>query len=138
MYLNKVTIIGNLTRDPELKQLPSGIAVCSFSVATNRIWKDKNGAKQEEVEYHNVVTFSRTAENVAKYMSKGSQLLIEGRLKTRSWEDKETGKKTYRTEVVAENVQFGFSKRDNRSDDQKAGASAEQNGEEIAVEDVPF
>jgi len=82
MYLNKVFIIGNLTRDPELKAIPSGIKVCSFSVATNRVWKDKNGARQEAADYHNVVVFGRQAETVTQYMKKGSQVMIEGRMQT--------------------------------------------------------
>ena len=107
MYLNKALIIGNLTRDPELKAIPSGIKVCSFSVATNRVWKDKNGAKQEAADYHNIVVFGRQAETVAQYMKKGSQVMVEGRMQTRSWDDAGTGTKKYRTEVIADRVQFG-------------------------------
>lgn len=107
MYLNKVFIIGNLTRDPELKAIPSGIKVCSFSVATNRVWKDKNGARQEAADYHNVVVFGRQAETVAQYMKKGSQVMVEGRMQTRSWDDAATNTKKYRTEVIADRVQFG-------------------------------
>lgn len=106
MYLNKAIIIGNLTRDPELKALPSGAQVASFSVATNRVWKDKNGAKQESVDYHNIVVFGRQAETVAQYLKKGSSALIEGRMQTRSW-DAQDGTKKYRTEVIADRVQFG-------------------------------
>ena len=106
MYLNKAIIIGNLTRDPELKSLPSGVKVCTFSVATNRVWKDKNGAKQEDTQYHNTVVFGSQAENVAQYLRKGNSVLVEGRMQTRSWDDKD-GKKQYRTEVVADRVQFG-------------------------------
>ena len=107
MYLNKAIVIGNLTRDPELRSLPSGIKVCSFSLATNRVWKDKNGAKQESVDYHNVVVFGRQAETVAQYMKKGSSILVEGRMQTRSWDDKNSGEKKYRTEIVADRTQFG-------------------------------
>ena len=107
MYINKAIVVGNLTRDPELKSLPSGQKVTSFSVATNRTWKDANGAKQEAVDYHNVACFGRTAETVAQWMKKGSQIYVEGRMTTRSWDDKESGKKMYRTEIIAENVQFG-------------------------------
>ncbi len=106
MYLNKAIIIGNLTRDPELKALPSGSQVTSFSLATNRVWKDKNGAKQESVDYHNIVVFGRQAETVAQYLKKGSSALIEGRMQTRSW-DAPDGTKKYRTEVIADRVQFG-------------------------------
>jgi len=107
MYLNKAIVIGNLTRDPELRALPSGIKVCSFSLATNRVWKDKNGAKQESTDYHNVVVFGRQAETVAQYMKKGSSILVEGRMQTRSWDDKNSGEKKYRTEIVADRTQFG-------------------------------
>lgn len=107
MYLNKAILIGNLTRDPELKSLPSGVKVCSFSLATNRVWKDKNGARQESADYHNVVVFGRQAETVAQYMKKGSSILVEGRMQTRSWDDKTSGEKKYRTEVIADRTQFG-------------------------------
>jgi single-strand DNA-binding protein len=107
MYLNKAIIIGNLTRDPELKALPSGIQVTSLSLATNRVWKDKAGAKQEASDFHNVVVFGRQAETSAQYLKKGQQVMIEGRIQTRSWDDKTTGEKKYRTEIVAESVQFG-------------------------------
>jgi len=106
MYnLNKVMVEGNLTRDPEMKALPSGDNVTSFSVATNRVYNDRDGNKQEEVEYHNIVVFGKQADNVAKYLTKGSGAYVEGRLQTRSW-DKD-GVKMYRTEVVADRVQFG-------------------------------
>ncbi len=107
MYLNKAILIGNLTRDPELRSLPSGVKVCSFSIATNRVWKDKNGVRQESADYHNVVVFGRQAETVAQYMKKGSSILVEGRMQTRSWDDKTSGEKKYRTEIVADRTQFG-------------------------------
>src|SRR3989344_2254162 len=107
MYLNKAILIGNLTRDPELRSLPSGVKVCSFSLATNRVWKDKNGVRQESADYHNVVVFGRQAETVAQYMKKGSSMLVEGRIQTRSWDDKTSGEKKYRTEIVADRTQFG-------------------------------
>ena len=107
MYLNKAIVIGNLTRDPELRSLPSGIKVCTFSLATNRVWKDKNGVRQESADYHNVVVFGRQAETVAQYMKKGSSILVEGRMQTRSWDDKNSGEKKYRTEIVADRTQFG-------------------------------
>ncbi len=107
MYLNKAILIGNLTRDPELRSLPTGIKVCTFSLATNRVWKDKNGARQESADYHNVVVFGRQAETVAQYMKKGNSILVEGRMQTRSWDDKNSGEKKYRTEIVADRTQFG-------------------------------
>ncbi|MEY2664642.1 MAG: hypothetical protein RIT04_450 [Candidatus Parcubacteria bacterium] len=106
MYLNKAMIIGNLTRDPEMRALPSGIKVCSFSLATNRVWKDKNNVKQESADYHNIVVFGRQAEIAAQYLRKGASVLVEGRIQTRSWDDKD-GSKKYRTEIVADRVQFG-------------------------------
>lgn len=106
MYINKAFIYGNLTRDPESRALPNGTPVASFSVATNRVYKDKAGVKQESVDYHNVVVFGRQAEIVTQYLRKGSSVFVEGRIQTRSWDDKE-GKKQYRTEINAERVQFG-------------------------------
>ena len=106
MYLNKAIVYGNLTRDPELKAIPTGSKVATFSVATNRVWKDKSGAKQEAVDYHNIVVFGRQAETVSQYLKKGSSALIEGRMQTRSW-DGTDGQKKYRTEIVADRIQFG-------------------------------
>ncbi|PIR86302.1 single-stranded DNA-binding protein [Candidatus Kaiserbacteria bacterium CG10_big_fil_rev_8_21_14_0_10_43_70] len=105
MYLNKVMLYGNLTRDPELKSLPSGIQVTNFSIATNRVYKDRDGNKQEQAEFHNIVVFGRQAETVSQYLKKGSAAYVEGRLQTRSWE--QDGQKKYRTEIIAERVQFG-------------------------------
>ncbi len=104
MYFNKALVYGNLTRDPEMRSLPSGMAVATFSVATNRVWK-KDGQKQENTDYHNIVVFGRQAEIVSQYLKKGSGVFVEGRMQTRSWES--NGEKKYRTEIVAERVQFG-------------------------------
>ncbi|HET9641311.1 MAG TPA: single-stranded DNA-binding protein [Candidatus Paceibacterota bacterium] len=146
MYLNKVFLYGNLTRDPELKALPSGGQVANFGMATNRSFKDKSGARQETTEFHNVVAFGRTAEVIAQYVKKGRPLFVEGRITTRSWEGKEDGKKQYRTEIIVENFQFG-------ADGGRGGAaapSAEEQpaakdeeaikypDEEINPEDIPF
>lgn len=151
MYLNKVMLIGNLTRDPELKSLPSGTQVATIGVATNRTWKDKNGQKQEDTQFHNVVVFARQAEIVAQYLRKGSQVYVEGRLQTRSWDDKD-GQKKYRTEIVADRIQFG-SKREGSPEgisgapmspmkSQQAPASQvdsiEYPEEEINPDDIPF
>lgn len=107
MYINKVILFGNLTRDPELRALPSGMNVCNFSIATNRVYRDRDGKKQEQTDFHNVVVFGRQADTVAQYMKKGRSVYVEGRLQTRSWDDKSSGEKKYRTEVVADRVQFG-------------------------------
>jgi single-strand DNA-binding protein len=107
MYINKAMVFGNITRDPELRSLPSGMNVCSFSVATNRVYRDREGKKQEQADFHNIVVFGRQADTVAQYLKKGSSVFVEGRMQTRSWDDKTTGEKKYRTEVVADRVQFG-------------------------------
>ena len=106
MYINKVIIYGNLTRDPELKALPSGNKVCNFSIATNRVWKDATGKKNEAAEYHNVTFYGKPAEIIGQYMRKGSAMMVEGRLTTRSW-DGPDGQKRYRTEIIGEQFQFG-------------------------------
>jgi single-strand DNA-binding protein len=105
MYLNKAMIYGNLTRDPEMKALPSGMQVCSFSVATNRSYNDRDGKRQEAVEYHNVTSFGKQAEVIAKYLTKGSGVYVEGRLQTNSWE--KDGVKQYRTEIIVDKFEFG-------------------------------
>ena len=107
MYLNKAIIVGNLTRDPALTAVSSGQKVCKFGVATNRVWKDKNGGKQESVSYHNIVVWGRQAETSAQYLKKGQQVMIEGRIETSSWDDKTSGEKKYKTEIIADRVQFG-------------------------------
>jgi single-strand DNA-binding protein len=107
MYINKVSLYGNLTRDPELKSTPSGMQVATFSIATNRVFKDKNGAKQEDVQFHNCVVWAQQAETFCRYMKKGSTVFVEGRLQTRTWDDKNGGGKRYATEIVVENFQFG-------------------------------
>jgi len=142
MYLNKAIIIGNLTRDPELKSLPSGIKVTSFSLATNRVWKDKDGNKQESADYHNIVVFGRQAETTAQYLKKGSSALIEGRMQTRSWEA--DGVKKYRTEIVADRVQFG-PRRDGQASTQAEpmenntpADAIEYPQEDINPDDIPF
>ena len=104
--LNKVQIIGNLGRDPEVRYTPNGNAVCNVSVATTRQWKNKeSGDKQEETEWHRVVFYDRLAEIAGEYLKKGRPVYVEGRLKTRKWQDKE-GKDVYTTEVIAENMQL--------------------------------
>jgi single-strand DNA-binding protein len=106
MNLNKAFIFGNLTRDQELRSLPSGTAVVSFGVATNRTWKDKNGEKKEEVQFHNIVVFGKQAEIAKQYLTKGSSVFIEGRIQNRTW-DAQDGTKKNKTEIVAERFQLG-------------------------------
>ncbi len=152
MYINKAFLFGNLTRDPEVRSLPSGIAVTSFSIATNRTWKDKEGRKQESTDYHNIVAFGKPGEVVAQYARKGSSLFVEGRIQTRSWEAAD-GQKKYRTEIVLDNFQFGPRKEGQGGGSyEKAAASAsapaaaaaaqeeaiEYPTEETSTEDIPF
>lgn len=106
MNLNKCQFIGRVTKDPELKALPSGNKVCSFSIATNRVWKDQNGEKKDQVEFINFTAFGKTAETIGTYVKKGQLIYCEGRMQTRSW-DGQDGKKMYRTEIVLETFQFG-------------------------------
>ena len=106
MNLNKVFLIGRLTRDPQAKALPSGQQVASFGLATDRYFVDKSGQKQQQTEFHNIVMFGRLAEIASQYLAKGSLAMIEGRLQTRNWQDA-SGNKRYRTEIVAERMQLG-------------------------------
>jgi single-strand DNA-binding protein len=106
MNLNRVILIGNLTRDPEMRTISSGQSVCNFGMATNRTWTDQAGAKQQATEFHNIVAWRRLAEICGQYLKKGSLVMIEGRLQTRSWQAQD-GTNRYRTEIVAENMQMG-------------------------------
>ncbi len=106
MNLNKVFLIGRLTRDPELKTLPSGKAVANFGFATDTFFTDKSGQKQQQPEFHNIVLFGRLAEIASQYLTKGSLAFLEGRIRTRSWEDS-SGNKRYRTEVIGQRLQLG-------------------------------
>lgn len=151
MYINKVILYGNLTRDPEMRALPSGMNVASFSIATNRVFKDRDGNKKEEVDYHNISVFGRQADTVSQYLKKGSGVFIEGRLHTRSWE--KDGQKQYRTEVIADRVQFGprtggggggtgssraASKNDTEDSQGGGGPGIEYPKDEINPDDIPF
>lgn len=145
MYLNKAFVFGNLTRDPELRSLPSGIQVASFGLATNRVYK-KDGRREEAAEFHNIVVFGKQAELASQYLKKGSSLLVEGRIQTRSW-DSEKGKQ-YRTEIVAERIQFGprggtgggapAAAPKGDSTKEKKEDSIEYPEEDINPEDIPF
>jgi single-strand DNA-binding protein len=106
MNFNKAIIIGNVVADPESRTTPSGQQVCSLRVATNRVWTDQSGTKQQKTEFHSVVLWRRLAEIASQYLKKGSMVLIEGRLETQSWDDQQ-GNKKYRTEIIAENMQLG-------------------------------
>ena len=105
MAINKVILIGNLGQNPEVKHSASGQAICNLSVATNEAWTDKNGQKQEKTEWHRLVVFGKLAELCGQYLSKGRQIYVEGKLQTRSWQDKDNQTR-YTTEVVAQQIQF--------------------------------
>ena len=104
--LNKVFLIGRLTADPQTKSLPSGKPVCNFGLATDRYFTDKSGQKQQQTDFHNIVLFGRLAEIASQYLTKGSLVLIEGRIRTRNWQDT-SGNKRYRTEILGERIQLG-------------------------------
>lgn len=134
--LNRAQIVGNLTRDPEMRYTPNGQAVTSFSVATNRRWRDKDGNNQEQTEFHNIVAWAKLAEIANQYLKKGNKVYVEGRLQTRSWEGQD-GAKRNRTEIVAENMIFltpkgATEQTDNVPSDETATAK-----EEIKIEEVP-
>lgn len=108
--VNKVLLIGNLGKDPDIRYMPNGDAVANFSIATTDTWKDKQGQKQERTEWHNIVMYSRLAEIAGQYLKKGSQVYIEGRLQTRKWQDKNTGADRYTTEIIANEMKMLGSK----------------------------
>lgn len=152
MNLNKVFLIGNLTRDPELKSLPSGQSVVNMGLATNRMWKGKDGSTQKQAEFHNIVMFGRLAEIAKQYLQKGSMIMVEGRLQTRSWEGQD-GKKNYRTEIIAEAMQmgprqsggnFGGTNQSNQNNhtsnqpEKEELETVEYPVDEIKPEDIPF
>ncbi len=142
MDLNKVMIIGNVVRDPELRTTPNGQNVSSFAVATNLVWKDASGSRQEKAEFHNVVAWRKLAEITSQYLKKGSKVYIEGRLQTRSWDDP-NGVKKYRTEIIADNMIMldrasgsNYESKEPRS--AAAKTEADPPAEEISIEDIPF
>ncbi len=146
MNLNKVFILGRLTADPILRSTPGGQQVASFSLATNRNWTDKVGQKKEEVEFHNIVVWGRLAEIAGKFLKKGGLALVEGRIQTRSWQDKQ-GQSRKTTEIIADNIQLGPRPGGGSSFKPAADAPAEVAGEpiptiqideEVKPEDLPF
>lgn len=138
MFLNKVFLIGNLTANPDLKTLQNGNSVLTINVATNRSYTDKAGKKVEQAEFHRVVIFGKTAELVTKYLGKGHGIFIEGRLQTRSWEDK-NGKKNYTTEIICENMQFGARPQNAAPRSQAVDEPETEAGPpEVDVKDIPF
>ena len=157
MNLNKAIIIGNVTQDPEVRTTPGGAQVANFTVATNRTWNDRSsGERQSKAEFHNVVAWSRLAEIIGQYVKRGTLIMIEGRIETRSWDDPNGGGKKYRTEIIAENMQLGprgagggessfESSRPSRQEKQESNeeelptidASASSD-DEVDIKDIPF
>jgi len=153
MDLNKVMLIGRLTRDPEARTTPQGVTVTNFGLATSRVWKDQQGNQQDRTEFHNIVAWRRLGEICSQYLSKGRQVYIEGYLQTRSWDDEQSGKKQYRTEIVADNMIMLGNKSDAPSQNSNYSQPAEKKpadsspvaapvgaakDEEIRIEDIPF
>lgn len=122
--INKAILIGNLGQDPELKYLPSGDAVCNFSIATTETWKDRDGNQQDKTEWHNIVAFRRLAEICGEYLKKGKQVYIEGRIQTRSWE--QDGVKRYSTEIVADQMKMLGTRRDEEYGQNSSGGGYQQ------------
>jgi single-strand DNA-binding protein len=143
MNLNKAMIIGNLTRDPEMRNTPSGAGVASFSIATSLVWTDQSGQQQKKTEFHNIIAWRKLAEICAQYLRKGSKVYVEGRLQTTEWTGQD-GVKRYRTEIVAENMimldRQGASNNNNefRNDVQAVNQMEDEQEEEIRVENIPF
>ena len=151
--VNKVILVGNLGKDPEVKYTPSGVPVAKFSIATNERYKDKGGEWQDRTEWHNLVAFQRTAEIVGEYLKKGSKVYIEGRLQTSNWEDKQSGEKKYRTEIIIQDLVLLSGRGDSESPEGRSRSTAASGGtmdqrsphaEEatqetgITDEDIPF
>jgi len=154
MNVNKAIIVGRLTRDPEKRATQSGTTITNFSVATSSKWKGQDGQQNEKTEFHNVIAWGKRGEVIAQYMTKGQEIYVEGRLETSSWDDKETGKKMYRTEIVMENFEFGSKPTGTNASNQQSQAPAaeptqpkeeeiptinlDDEADEVKIEDVPF
>jgi single-strand DNA-binding protein len=152
--VNKVILLGNVGKDPEVKFLPSGSAVANFSIATTERFKDKGGEWQDKTEWHNLAAYGKLAEIIRDYVKKGAKLYVEGRLTTRSWDDKESGKKVYRTEIIVGDISLlsgrgegegggSYAKSSSSSTasfDQRSSGPAEDYGHaaEITDDDIPF
>lgn len=144
MNFNKVILIGRLTRDPETRALPSGQSVTTFGMATDRFFNDKSGQRQQQTDFHNIVLFGKLADIAAQYLNKGSLVLIEGRLQTRTWQDN-AGNKRSRTEIIAERLQLGPKSAAKRvlSQEEPKETSPEdipviEEDEEIDIKNIPF
>ncbi|MFH1946625.1 MAG: single-stranded DNA-binding protein [Candidatus Magasanikbacteria bacterium] len=143
MDLNRATMLGRLTRDPEVRTTPTGRSVANITIATGRVWTDQSGAKQEKTEFHNCVLWGKLADIAGQYLSKGRRVYAEGRIETRDWVGKDDGVKRYRTEIIIDNLIMLDSPRGAAtpsvgSDDTPPPPSEDSAEEEIKVEDIPF
>lgn len=136
MNLNKAMLIGNLTRDPELRSTPSGNQVATFALATNLVYKNQGGEKVTKVEYHNIVVWRKLAEICGKYLKKGSKVYIEGRIETRNWE--KDGAKHYRTEIVADQLIMLSGKTEPKENEVYTEPEVTAEQDEVKVENIPF
>ena len=141
--VNKVTIVGNLGADPELRTTPDGQKVCSLSIATSENWTDKSGQKQEKTQWHRVSVWGKMAEVCAQYLAKGRQVYVEGKLNYRQWDDKETGQKRYATDIVSQTVQFLGSKSDQpqnqgQKNNYQTPGDQQGGGQQFNDNDIPF
>ena len=142
MNFNKAIIVGRLTANPEIRALPNGQQVATFSLATNSFYNDKEGQRQKQVEFHNIVFFGKITDIVSQYLKKGSLALIEGRIQTKSWQDKESGIKKYKTEIVGNSLQLG--PKNSNQQEGNSGIQKEEipiiqkDEEEIDIKDIPF
>jgi len=150
MNLNKAIIIGNLTQNPEVRKTPTGKSVASFTIATNNVWVNQNGEKQEQAEFHSIVAWGKLADIVGQYLAKGRLCMVEGKIQTRNWVD-QNGTKHWKTEIIAENIQLGpklnnnlvnnnYQKSKTLNDEiyHKEPTSDNNDEEEIKIEDIPF
>lgn len=150
MNLNKAIIIGNLTQNPEVRKTPTGKSVASFTIATNNVWVNQNGEKQEQAEFHSIVAWGKLADIVGQYLAKGRLCMVEGKIQTRNWID-QNGTKHWKTEIIAENIQLGPKLNNNLVNNNyqkpetlnneiyhKEPTSDNNDEEEIKIEDIPF
>lgn len=141
--VNLVILLGRLGADPEVKNLPNGATVATFNLATSEVWVDKEGQKKERTEWHSIVVWGKLAGVVGKYLKKGAEAHIQGKLSTRSWEDKETGQKRYKTEIVANQVQFVGGNKNRQSGESNGGDQSghfdeQPDFEQPSSDEIPF
>lgn len=136
--VNVAHLIGNVGKDPEVRTTASGQQIASFSLATSQRWKDREGNKQEKTEWHNVVAWGKLADIVARFVTKGSKLYIQGRIETQSWDDKESGQKRYKTQIVADQMTMLGDRKSGDSGERSSGAEPGDGGGYAGDDDIPF